>query len=154
MKRSVWTAVLAIGVGLSASVASADESVDLSPIVAQQHELREELLESPDSFPGLTRSERGELLDRQAQLFSLFEGKTTAAELGEEERIEAFNSLEWIKSRLADSRGERLVCKRERMVGSQRITRVCRTEAEMTADRERSREYQERAARSPGRDNG
>lgn len=154
MRRSLTKFILAIGIASGGPVIAADGPVDLAPIVVQQEQLREELLASPDSFPGLSRSERGELLERQTQLLTLLEGKSTADELGEKERVEAFNSLEWIKSRLADAREARLVCTRERMIGSQRVTRVCRTEAEMEQERANSRDFHDRAARKPGRKNG
>jgi len=151
MKRSIFG--LALGLAVSASVMAAGESPPLGAIIEQQQLVRRELVETPGSFPGLSSTERAEMLDRQSRLLTLLEGKTSTDELGEEERIEVFNSLEWIKSRLADAREERLICRRERMVGSQRITRVCRTVAERAAEREAAIDFHQRAARKPGRAN-
>ena len=51
----------------------------------------------------------------------------------------AFNTLEWIEAAINDSDDDRLVCRRERRIGSNRMTRVCKTVAQIEFERERAR---------------
>lgn len=44
--------------------------------------------------------------------------------------MEAFNTLEWIEGAINGAEGERVTCRREKIVGSNRAIRVCRTAAE------------------------
>lgn len=116
------------------------DALDVSKVVAQQQQIRQDVIASGGKYRGLSPDKQSELLRRQNTLLQMLEGKETAADLTETQRIEAFNTLEWIEATLNDDHGEKMVCTRERTVGSNRVTRVCRTEAQMLAERERARE--------------
>ena len=62
------------------------------------------------------------------------------AELSEDERKDAVTTLEWIAATIKSADEERMICKRERTIGSQRVTQTCRSQAQMRADNERARE--------------
>lgn len=50
-----------------------------------------------------------------------------------------------------DDDDDKMVCTRERTIGSNRLTRVCRTEAQIRAERERAREDLQRNQTNMGR---
>jgi hypothetical protein len=77
---------------------------------------------------------------RQDALLKMLDGKESTDDLPERARIEAFNTLEWIEATLNKEDDQRMVCVRERTIGSNRVTRTCRTEAQWAEARERARE--------------
>jgi len=121
------------------AVASGAKPLDVQEIVAQQKQIRSELLGSKD-YRGLSESTRNELLSRQASLLRMLEGKKSAEELDANQRMLTSNELEWIEGALNDKQNDRLVCKQEKKLGSNRPTRICRTAAQMEQERESARE--------------
>ena len=71
-------------------------------------------------------------------------GKTTTDELSPFQQTEAFNTLEWIEAAINNAEDERLVCHREKTLGSNRVTRVCRTVEEERIVKERAKEQLQR----------
>lgn len=120
------------------AIAANGQSLDLNKVVSQQKQIRNELMASKD-YRGLSESERTELLSRQDGLLRLLESKQTEQELTSDERVYAFNQLEWIEGVLNDEQDERMICKRERQIGSNRMQRVCRTAAQIEREREAAR---------------
>lgn len=122
------------------AVAANNKPLELDKIVSQQQQIRSAVLSSNGKYRGLAPAKQTELLQRQDALLRMIEGKQTSDDLTQKERISAFNDLEWIEATLNNVEGERMICRREKRVGSNRITEVCRTAEQMEIDRERARE--------------
>lgn len=131
MKGFVMFALLVPAMAL----ASENGSLDLRKIVSQQTQIRSDVLASR-GYRGLSESTRTELLARQERLLRLIEGKQSAQDLDADQRMLAFNELEWIEGALNDEQDDRLVCKQEKKVGSNRPVRICRTAAQIQQERE------------------
>lgn len=132
--------VLALAFIIPASAISATGGQDLDAIRAQQKEIRTAALAGTGIYARLTAPERNGLIAKQDRLLALIDGKKAADDLNEADRIEAFNALEWIEAKINHEDGDHMVCRRERKIGSNRITQVCRTAAEDERLREEARE--------------
>lgn len=129
--------------------AGSDKPLDLDKVVEQQQQIREDLLASGGKYRGMSAAQQAEVLKRQDTLFRMFEGKESADDLTQDQRVAAFNDLEWIEAALnKDEQGERLVCTRERKVGSNRVTRVCRTKEQIEFEREQARNNLDQSQRN------
>jgi hypothetical protein len=139
--------VLALALVIPTSAISATGGQDLDAIRAQQKEIRTAALTGTGIYARLTASERDGLLAKQDRLLALIDGKKAADDLNEADRIEAFNALEWIEAAINPKDDEGMVCHRERKVGSNRITQVCRTAADDKRLREEARQRMDDAQR-------
>ena len=84
------------------------------------------------------RAEVGQAFDRMQ---SVLEGKASMDDLRQDDRVALINDQELINALLTQARiDSRMVCKRERRVGSHRLTSTCRTAAEWKRASEQSRE--------------
>ena len=128
--------VLALAAFLTVPAAFASKVLDLETVRTQQTEIHEGLIARSGRYASLSPETRTSILSKQATLFKLLEGKQTADELSEHQRLEVFNALEWIEATINGEQGERMICRREKTIGSTRVTRVCRT----AADEERMKE--------------
>ena len=132
-------AALAFVVCLSVPfTAMADSPADpsLAEIRAQQLEYRGQAQGKTGLFKEMPEHQVSELLRKQNRFLTLTEGKASIEELPADDKVEAINHLEWIKATLTKADNERLVCERVKVVGSNRPQRVCRTVAEMRAERQ------------------
>lgn len=118
------------------AVAADQPLSDLSSIATQQRQIRDALLAGDAKYAALSPEAKTELLERQDTLLRRLEGKRTAAELSDSDRMESVNDLEWIRVALGGDANERLVCRMERRIGSNRATRTCYTAAQLAAARE------------------
>lgn len=112
------------------SSAVATKVLDLDAVRLQQGEIRKDAVAGTGRYASLPSATRAELISRQDGLLRMLEGKRTTDDLNEVERTEVFNALEWIEAALNEKPEERIVCRRERTIGSNRLTKVCRTVAE------------------------
>lgn len=117
-----------------------ETSVDLGQIRVEQEQIRAGVGAAAGSYAALPAATRAELLRKQEGLLRLIAGKSAMSELSPEQRTEAINTLEWIKATITDADDDRMVCTRERTVGSNRIQSVCRTQAQAQQAREAARE--------------
>jgi hypothetical protein len=125
---------------LSSPVLANQKALAVEQIVSQQQQIRQDVIAAKGRYGDMPASKREQLLDKQSALLSMLEGKASTAELDETQRIEAFNTLEWIEAAINDEDKERMVCIREKTIGSNRVTRTCRTESQWAEARERARE--------------
>jgi hypothetical protein len=143
--RLVFFAVLAMAsFGASADNAGVGKPLEIAAVTTQQAQIRDDVLAKRGRYKDMPASTRDELLSRQARLMKLLEGKKTADDLTLDQQTEAFNALEWIEAAINHAEDERMVCRREKQLGSTRTTRVCRTVAQEREARERARESLER----------
>lgn len=113
--------------------------VQTEAVLSQQASIREDLLAGKGRFASMPGAKREEILNRQTIVIALLEGKQSTAELAEHQRLQAFNHLEWIEATVNGTPGEQMVCKRTRQIGSNRITKVCRTVEQVELEREMAR---------------
>lgn len=144
------SSLAAIVVAFSMS-AHANQPFDIDKVVTQQRELRADLTAGSGHYKQMPASKRQQILQKQDELLRMLEGKETFDDLSTDQRKAAFNSLEWIEAATNDEEGERMICRRERTIGSNRVTRICRTEAQMAAERERARDELDRGDMSVNR---
>ena len=143
--------ILMLGLLLAPMLAMAgnDKPLDLDKVVEQQQQIRKDLLAAGGKYRGMSSGDQAELLERQDGLFRMFEGKETAADLTEDQRIAAFNDLEWIEAALnKEEAGERLVFTHERKVCSNHMTRVCHTNGQMEFKCQHARDILDRSHRN------
>lgn len=139
MSRSLLLAVL-----LSAVVvpfANADDVLELqaSPaeIRSSQDALKGAIERKEGDFAGLSDEDRRRILDKQAAVYALIEGKQSTAELGEEDKRLLVNALEEVKALVTRAEDERLICQRVRVIGSNRPENKCMTVRQRREMRER-----------------
>jgi hypothetical protein len=113
--------------------------VKTEAVISQQAKIRADLLAGKGRFASMPGAKRDELLNRQAIVIALLEGKQSTAELAEHQRLQAFNHLEWIEAAINGTPGDQMVCKNTRQTGSNRITKVCRTVEQIELERELAR---------------
>ena len=137
--------VLCAALALASFGACADSAVvppmDVAAIMAQQKEIQADIISERGRYKDLPADTRMELLSRQAAMLSLLQGKSSATELSADERTKVFNTLEWMETAInQESDDDRLVCRREKPLGSTRTTRICRTVAQEREAKERARQ--------------
>lgn len=120
--------------------AEQQKPLEVELIVAQQAQIRADILAANGAYRGLTSLKQRELLERQDRLLRLLDGKQAADQLTPQEQMLAFNHLEWIEAALNDEESERMICRNQTTIGSHRKTRVCRTAAQIERDRQQVRE--------------
>lgn len=109
-------------------------------VVAEQSQLRVELETGSKRTANLSASKRVDLLARQQELLDMLDGKKSSSELSPEQQMFAHSTLDWIQAVVEHDDDERMVCRREKPIGSNMITRVCRTLGQMRIDQERARQ--------------
>lgn len=119
--------------------ASDANSSEFDAIRAQQAEIRNAVIGGEARYGEMSAQTLSILLERQAALLRLIEGKRSSAELNEQEQRELSSSLEWIRTTLAKAEDDRLVCENRKMLGSNRRERVCVTVRQQREQREAAR---------------
>lgn len=139
MSRSLFLAVL-LAVAVVPSV-QADDVLQLQSSPAEirsaQDALKGAVERKEGDFAGLSDEERQRILDKQAAIYALIEGKQSAAELGEEDKRQLVNALEEVKALVTRAEDERMVCQRVRVIGSNRPENKCMTVRQRREMRER-----------------
>ncbi|MEZ0471739.1 hypothetical protein [Luteimonas salinilitoris] len=138
----VFMAAVAIGICLGVSFGSlAQETIpsfDVQEVVEQQQEIRRGVESSEVRYRHLSERERRDLLTRQGDLLYLLRDREYQ-DLSDKQRVEAFNTLEWISAAVNDDGDDNMVCERVKKTGSNRVERVCMTVSERDRIREESR---------------
>lgn len=138
-----WTFALSAVLFPAVAAASGDPvmvNTDARAIVAQQKQLREQVLAGEGRFGNLEEAERRRLLDRQDEVIAMLDGKERSTELSRVDRIALFNPLEHISAIINQDEDGRMECERTRATGSQVTQWVCLTVAERRLHAERSQE--------------
>ena len=115
-------------------------NTDAQAIVAQQREIQAEAAAGRGRYKDMAPSVMGELRGHQTLVLQLLDGKERSTELPQEQQMELFNSLEAISAIINKAEDERMICRRERTVGSRMATNVCRTVGERRSAQEEARD--------------
>jgi hypothetical protein len=131
-------------VGLFASGAMASTApLQLNQIRSQQQEIRSDVIAGNGRYKDMPANTKTELLSRQDQLLKMIGDKQDPNELTKDQRLQAFNTLEWIEAAINNTDDERMICSSEKRTGSNRVTTVCKTQRQIKEDRERARRQME-----------
>lgn len=129
--------VLAVGaIGPAMAQATIDKTQKVDGIVAKQNQIRTDVQAARNGWETLTPEKRNEVLQQQDQVLSLLQGKQTIGDLAPDQQVEVTNLLSAIETTASGAEDERIVCARERKVGSNMPQRVCRTVGQMRRERE------------------
>ena len=139
MKTSILISLLITGLWIHHATAAAAEPPMLEQIVLQQKEIRTDVLAGTGRYKDMPLVTKERLLSKQARLLDMIGDKRYASELSKNQRVEAFNTLEWIEATINNDSDNRLVCAQERKIGSNRVVDVCRTERQINKDHDRAR---------------
>jgi hypothetical protein len=141
--QATRAAALLLSIALAQGV-SANETTnapsELDAIVAQQNRIRADVLAGTGRYKDMPQATKDELLERQERLLKMIGNRHEAGDLSKQERLEAFNTLEWIEATINREPDERMVCMRERRTGSMRTTTVCKTQRQIDEARARAQE--------------
>jgi hypothetical protein len=122
-----------------------DKTQRVDAIIEQQNQIRADIKASHNGWDGLSQDKRDEVLRDQDRLFVLLQGKQTIGDLAPDRQVDAANLLESIKAIALNAEDERMVCTRERKMGSNFTQRVCRTVGQLRREREAARDGLQRA---------
>ncbi len=146
MKRTFTLLLLVAGLfapNVFAAAPAAVAPLQIEAIVTQQNQIRADVLAGTARYKDMPQKTRDELLAKQAALLKMLEGKQDTGELTREQRIEAFNTLEWIEATINKEPDERMICQRSRATGSLRVTTNCKTKRQLKEAEERARRQTE-----------
>jgi hypothetical protein len=122
--------------GLMASTAQGRESTDsVEEIMVQQQSIREGIQTLSGRYADMPLVKRSAIIAEQDKLFGLLEGEASTNDLDPVKKTEAINALEAIYAAIDSTEDERIVCKREKKTGTQLMTRVCKSVAQMRSER-------------------
>ena len=128
---------LLLGAGMAPVMAQSDDG---GRIVEQQQTLREDIQKQAGAFKDLDKADRDELLNRQARVLELLAGRQSLAELETADRGFVASELAWIDGAVRRAEDDRIVCRMEKKIGSNRSERICTTAAQQRRQREQARE--------------
>ena len=128
-KPSLFTCLLLLATALDAG--AADPVLRSEDILAQQHEIRADMDARTDRYVDMPRSTRKTILSDQDRLAVLLEGKADTSQLDPSSLDEVVSLLASIDSAVNRTGDERLICTREARIGSNYMTRVCRTPSQI-----------------------
>jgi hypothetical protein len=100
-------------------------------ILAQQREIRADMDARTDRYVDMPRSTRKAILADQDRLAVLLEGKADTSQLDPSSMDEVVSLLASINAAVNRTGDERLICTREARIGSNYMTRVCRTPSQL-----------------------
>lgn len=140
MRRTplMTSALLAIAlatVTASFTAIAESDSADIAPLLERQRGIAAMIRSEPKS---LSEEQRQIVLREQATIFAIAEGKTSLNELTPEQRTLLMNAIERVGAAVEASRttGEsRMICRRERAVGSTMPKTYCRARKHVDAER-------------------
>ena len=107
----------------------------------EQRAAVEEEMKPGGRFAEIGKDERRQVDEAFDRMQAVLAGKASMDELRQDDRVALINDQELVNALLTKARTDsRMVCKRERRVGSHRLTSTCRTAAEWKRASEQSRE--------------
>ncbi len=110
-------------------------NTDARTILDQQAGIRTEAMNKKGRYKDMAEAKRQELFAHQDKVNRMLEGVASTTDLPETDQIAVFNSLEAIEAIINQAEDERMVCKRVKPVGSNRPETVCKTVAQMRAEK-------------------
>lgn len=113
------------------NTSAADPVLSSEEILAQQRGIRADMDARTDRYVDMPRSTRKAILADQDRLAVLLEGKADTSQLDPSSMDEVVSLLASIDAAVNRTGDERLICTREARIGSNYMTRVCRTPSQL-----------------------
>ena len=150
MQGWAFALILAAG-GATAAESAQQESLRVaSPAeFAASRALIETAVRESDQYRDLQEQDQRKLFKALDQMQATLAGVTSVEQLDDETRTQLYNDQELINNVLTQARDDsRMICKREKKVGSHRVTNICITAGERRRQRDRIHEANDRLHRS------
>lgn len=128
-KPSLFVCLLLLAMAFDAG--AADPVLRSADILAQQREIRADMDARTDRYVDMPQSTRKAILADQERLAALLEGKADTSQLDPSSLDQVVSLLASIDAAVDRSGDERLICTREARIGSNFMTRVCRTPSQI-----------------------
>ena len=128
-KPALFTCLLLLAMAFDTG--ATDPVLSSEYILAQQRVIRADMDARTDRYLDMPRSTRKAILADQARLAVLLEGKTDTSQLDPSSLDEVVSLLASIDAAVNRAGDERLICTREARIGSNFMTRVCRTPSQL-----------------------
>ena len=116
---------------------AADAPTRSADILAQQQTIRADMKAKRERYANMPRDAQKSVLSDQEKLEKLLEGKTDTSQLVPTDQAEVRRLRARIEATINNNQSERLVCNQEARTGSNYVTRVCRTPAQLREQKER-----------------
>lgn len=140
MRALVLAILLMPCFGAMAANSSEPKPLEISDIVEQQKQIRADVTAGKGRYASMSRAQRSNLLAAQSEILSIIGDKDSVDDLSDQQRREVFNKLETIQAAVNNEESDRMICRREKTIGSNRVTRVCRTAEAEQLYREEARD--------------
>jgi hypothetical protein len=129
---------------------AADDGVDdtVPEILNTQHMLRTKLDQPSGEYSRFSQSDLSRMRRAQDKVFRMLDGVSSLDELNVGQRTELSNALDEIKATLASNSDSRLICRRERRIGTNLVEKRCETMAEREARARDSQQQMQDIART------
>ena len=131
----LWCLALALSCALAAK--AQDKVMRAEHIQEQQRAIRANMEAGKEPYATMSRAKKQSILSNQKKLDALLEGITDTSQLDARDRGKVFELVSRIDASIAGTDGNR-VCTQEARTGSNYMTRVCRTQAEIREQKEAS----------------
>ena len=136
MSKHLNALILSVGLAMMAVPAMAMgedmrvETTSVPAIIENLDSIDSALAANDPRLAALSEKDRQDLAQHKQKVRSLLLGKQTLDELQSRDRIAAFNSLEVIHGIVSGNREDRVICRREHKLGSNRPQTNCMTAKE------------------------
>jgi hypothetical protein len=142
-----------LGVFVAGAAVAAEESRKLRVAsvseFAESRALIEQAVRESDQYRDLQEHDRRKLFEALDDMQATLAGVTSVDQLDERSKTQLFNDQELINNVLTQARDDsRMICKREKKVGTHRVTNICITAGERRRQRDRNAEANERFHRA------
>lgn len=128
-KPSLFACMMLLAVAFDTG--ATDPVLGSEDILAQQRGIRADMDARTDRYVDMPRSTRNAILADQDRLAVLLQGKADTSQLDPASLDEVVSLLASINSAVNRTGDERLVCTREARIGSNYMTRACRTPSQL-----------------------
>ena len=148
MKLSKYVAALALSLALAGAAMAQDAAAiteSRDAIVAQQTQLRSQVVAKQGGFKDLSQRERDEMIAVQDRVLNLLKPVKEVEELTTDQRLALFNDLQRVAAMAKNAEDNRKVCERTRATGSNRYQVVCMTALEYERNKQRAQDQLNRA---------
>ena len=144
-RPSVIAVMLVLLAGASAAHAAKPMTINQSPDTLREQidKMHLDAKAGKRGWDNVSAEKRTQFTAARDQVFALLDGKKNAAQLEEAQRTELAGALNTINTLATEAEDERMVCTRERKVGSNFPIETCMTVAERRRQREASQSSME-----------
>jgi hypothetical protein len=136
MTHRPYTLICVALLAMAPAARTAEAPMRSTDILAQQQKIRADMKAKRDRYENLPREAQKSVLADQEKLERLLQGKTDTSQLASADQAEVRRLMARIEATINNNQSERLVCTQEARTGSNYVTRVCRTPAEIRERKE------------------